>query len=163
MPSILEPLVTFWQVLIVPAQAATFGYMQESSIKSSFSERLNELCDEHGLPPKGKGRQVAVAKMFNLSQKGARKWLEGEGLPTLERTIEIASRFGVQTEWLLTGRGDKYITETGESMLASLPPDIRIETANYIGYRINDILQGERLARYLRWIDSLKRPPGGES
>lgn len=133
--------------------------MQESSVKGSFAERLNELCDEHGLPPKGRGRQVAVAKMFDLSQKGARKWLEGEGLPTLENSIEIARRFGVQTEWLLTGRGDKYVTETGESLLESLPPDVKIETANYIGYRISDMFTGDKLARYLRWLDSMKKPP----
>lgn len=136
--------------------------MQESRVKRLFAERLNELCDEHKLPPKGKGRQVEVARMFDVSQKGARKWLEGEGLPTLEKTIEIAQRFGVQTEWLLSGRGDKYVTETGEGLLGALPPDVRIETANYIGYRISGIFSGDKLARYLRWLDDVKnRPPGG--
>lgn len=137
--------------------------MQESRVKGSFAGRLNELCDDHGLPPKGKGRQVDVARMFDVSQKGARKWLEGEGLPTLEKTIEIAQRFGVQTEWLLTGRGDKFITETGDGLLGSLPPDVRIETANYIGYRISDMFTGDKLARYMRWLDSMKKhPPGGD-
>jgi transcriptional regulator with XRE-family HTH domain len=74
------------------------------SIKRAFSDRLNQLCDKAQIPPKGKNRQTIVAKRFGVSQKGARKWLEGEGLPTLEKAIEIAEEFGVAVTWLLQGR-----------------------------------------------------------
>lgn len=43
--------------------------------------------------------------MFRVSQKGARKWLEGEALPRLSRIPQIAGKCGVNGEWLLTGQG----------------------------------------------------------
>ncbi len=74
-----------------------------------FAVRLNALCDEAGIPPKGENRQKEVGDLFGVSQKGARKWLEGIGLPVLARATEIAIHFNVGVEWLLTGRGDKRI------------------------------------------------------
>lgn len=59
------------------------------------------------IPPKDHGRQVTLAKIFGVSQKGARKWLEGEGFPTTETAIKIATWAGVQFEWLMTGRMPK--------------------------------------------------------
>lgn len=78
-------------------------------IKRGFSQRLNEICDDAGIPPKGQNRQTEVGRIFDVSQKAARKWLEGLGLPALARIAEIASHFDVQAEWLLTGRGDKKL------------------------------------------------------
>jgi len=77
--------------------------------KAAFSDRLNELCDEDGIPPKGKNRQKLVGERFSVSQKGARKWLEGEGFPDMEKCLEIAEEFNVTVEWLLTGRGPKRV------------------------------------------------------
>ena len=73
----------------------------------SFANRLNEICDDMGIPPKGKNRQAEFAKLMHVSQKGARKWLEGEGMPTMHRCIQIAIWAGVAVEWLITGRGEK--------------------------------------------------------
>ena len=69
-----------------------------------FAKRLNVACDQKGVPPKGKGRQTAVAKLFDVSQKGARKWLEGEAMPSLWRIRNIALILDVSGEWLLTER-----------------------------------------------------------
>lgn len=44
---------------------------------------------------------------FNVSQKAARKWLEGEGFPKTERILQIARKLGASENWLLNG------TETG--------------------------------------------------
>ena len=65
--------------------------------------------DRAGVPPKGKGRQVIVGKMFGVSQKGARKWLEGEAIPDTKRIPEIAKKLGVRGEWLLTGMGSMTV------------------------------------------------------
>lgn len=101
----------------------TIGYMGKASrkptpggrngvdIKSAFSARLNELCDENGIPPKGKNRQKTVGSRFSVSQEGARKWLEGEGLPQFEKCIEIAVDFKVCLDWLMTGRGPKRVAQ----------------------------------------------------
>jgi transcriptional regulator with XRE-family HTH domain len=72
-----------------------------------FSARLNEALDLAGAPPKHHGRQRYVAKLFKVSQKGARKWLEGEAFPALWRIKEIAQELNVRAEWLLTGQGPK--------------------------------------------------------
>lgn len=69
----------------------------------AFSGRLNRALDEYGVPPKGKGRQGAVAKLFQVSQKGARKWLEAEGMPDTKKLPGICEELGVRLEWLLRG------------------------------------------------------------
>lgn len=78
--------------------------------RSQFSKRLNELCDEKGLPPKGQGRQLAVARLFGVSQKGARKWLEGEAMPETSRMPKFTAIFDCNIDWLLAGRGAKRDT-----------------------------------------------------
>lgn len=70
-----------------------------------FSERLNKALDRAGVPRKGKGRNVEVAKMFNVSPASSRKWLEAVGFPEMEKTLEITRALNVPAEWLLTGKG----------------------------------------------------------
>ncbi len=70
-----------------------------------FNQALDELPAGQRPPRKGAGRQSFVARMFHISQKGARKWLEGEAMPRLSRIPQIAGKCGVNGEWLLTGQG----------------------------------------------------------
>ncbi|MFT4048001.1 MAG: hypothetical protein QM661_15100 [Solimonas sp.] len=83
-----------------------------------FNQALDELPARQRPPHKGAGRQNFVAQMFHISQKGARKWLEGEAMPRLSRIPQIATRCGVNGEWLLTGQGpmrpDESTAGTGE-------------------------------------------------
>ncbi|MBG0879392.1 helix-turn-helix transcriptional regulator [Burkholderia sp. 9775_39] len=72
--------------------------------RQAFSERLNKVLDERKTPPKGAGRQIALANEWGVSQKGARKWLEGEAIPELTRLISMATKYAVSFEWLATGR-----------------------------------------------------------
>lgn len=77
--------------------------------KQAFSDRFNQLLDAVRFSPKGRGRQTELAKLFSVSQKGARKWLEGEAIPQVTRAAEIASHFGASYEWLMTGRGEMFL------------------------------------------------------
>ena len=43
--------------------------------------------------------------MFGVSQKGARKWLEGEAIPATARLGGIATKLSVNFEWLMSGTG----------------------------------------------------------
>lgn len=81
--------------------------MDTPDAKEAFSARMNEICDDMKVPPKDQGRQTKVGAIFKVSQKGARKWLEGEGFPGIEKAAEIAKWAGVNFEWLMTGRGLK--------------------------------------------------------
>jgi len=85
--------------------------MEKDVIKQAFSARLNEALDENQAPPKGKNRQGYVGKLFGLSQRGARKWLEGEGMPSMAQAVLVAKELGVAFEWLMTGQGNKYVPE----------------------------------------------------
>lgn len=95
--------------------------MDQPDIKAEFALRLNEVCDDKKLPAKYAGRQSALAALFNVSQKGARKWLEGESMPTMDTSIKIAIWGEVSIEWLLTGRGRK---ELNLSKKTGIPSDI---------------------------------------
>lgn len=63
------------------------------------------------VPPKGKARQTHVAKIFGVSQKGARKWLEAEGYPSTAMGKRIARWGGVTFDWLMTGDGPRTYGE----------------------------------------------------
>lgn len=96
----------FCQELIVTKQTVKVEPMVTINNKQVFSDRLNAILDLAHIPEKGKGRQGSLAKIFNVSDKGARKWIEGESIPSLERLIDIVKVFkntGVTIEWLLTG------------------------------------------------------------
>lgn len=75
-------------------------------VRQAFSAKLNALLDYVGFPKKGDGRQKALANDFGVSQKGARKWLEAESLPTTARLGKIVKKYektGVTTDWFLSG------------------------------------------------------------
>ena len=75
--------------------------------KQAFAARLNEALNDIRFPAKGAGRQGGLGAKMGVSQKGARKWLEGESIPETSRMFELARWLGVNFEWLATGRGDK--------------------------------------------------------
>lgn len=88
-----------------------------SSMKDAplaFSERLAEICHDHGLKPHG--RQAALVRIFKsreveVTQPAVKKWFDGEAIPETEKWIELAQWAGVCFEWLMTGRGPKRIDE----------------------------------------------------
>lgn len=79
--------------------------MAQYEEKAAFAKRLNQALDLYGVPPKGKGRQVTVGKMFGVSQKAANKWLEAISLPDTMRIATIAEKLKVNVEWLTYGTG----------------------------------------------------------
>lgn len=106
----IQPEAISLQQLKVARLNATIGCMETDQQKAAFAARLNAICDDNNIPPKGKGRQTSLSKMFKLSQNAVLKWLEGEGYPSLDMAQQIATWSGVHLEWLLTGRGPKDIT-----------------------------------------------------
>ncbi len=114
----IEPFVTSSQELIVTCHFADNSNLQLRANKPmieneklEFSKRLNEALDGLGVPPKHQGRQQALVDLLkpdlDVSQKGARKWLEGEGFPGMENAVILAKKVDISVEWLLTGRGPK--------------------------------------------------------
>lgn len=129
--------------------------------KQSFALRLNELCADAGIG--SRGRQTALAKLFQVTPNAARKWLLGLGLPELDVAIRLAKWGDVNVEWLLTGRGPK----TGDKVptRALVVDEImrrgdaaeRRELVNFHRYRIEHSetpLAEEEKARYLAALQS---------
>lgn len=106
---ILEPSVTENQELIVPNPVDTISSMEKNEDLIAFSMRVHEICDDMKLPKHG--RQSDLAKVFGVSQKGARKWLEAESFPRWEHIISITKWANVTIEWLMSGRGVKHLEE----------------------------------------------------
>lgn len=101
---------------MVNAAPHTIGYMSKLTEKEKFASRLHELCDDNGLPPKGKGRQQALKDHYKstlkISQVTAFKWLNGKAIPEMDKCIFIAKDWKVNFEWLMSGRGVKAYQET---------------------------------------------------
>ncbi|MFJ9531238.1 hypothetical protein [Herbaspirillum sp. NPDC101396] len=105
---ILEPTVTKCRELIVPSAVRTIGSMTDSTLLNEFARRMNEICGDMQLPERG--RQTALGQIFKVSQKGARKWLEGEAFPRWEHIVAITEWADVTVDWLVAGRGPKRLT-----------------------------------------------------
>lgn len=146
----LEPIVTSGQELRVPRRPPILDNVVNEREKIEFADRLNTICDERGIPPKGQARQVTLAKILQVSQKGARKWLEGEGFPSTARAIEIARWGRVSYEWLMTGRGNKYPTT-----------EVKERTAQAL--QIFDTLPDARAAEAVRILAILAGTEGADS
>lgn len=115
------------QALTVTAQSNTVGRMvtnDSREVRLAFSRRLNEALDDMGLPPKHQGRQTQAATLFKITQKGVRKWLEGEAIPSTDRWPDVAAKAKVNINWLFFGQGAKRGSEHGLS-----PAAIKIASA----------------------------------
>lgn len=126
---ILEPEVTLRQAPQVTFHFPNMGPMvttgPEYKDRVAFAQRLNQALDEAGFPPKNSGRQTKAAKLWGLSQKGARKWLEAEAMPDTHRVPMIVRKLNglapdlppIREEWLLFGRGPMRETSTREESI----------------------------------------------
>lgn len=110
MKTIIQPLVVNSQQLIVAHESNIIGEMSSNEEKILFSKRLNDLCEEKGLPLHG--RQSIIRDHFiglgiRMSQESVRKWLTAESIPRHENKIILCKYFNILYEWLSTGEGDK--------------------------------------------------------
>jgi len=86
-------------------------------IKEDFAKRINEAMDLKGYPMRGRAR--VLSKEFDVSDKGAGKWLKGEAIPETSKLPLLASFLGVSTEWLMTGSGSP-IKDNGSIQIAPI-------------------------------------------
>lgn len=104
---------------------------------SEFWVRLRDALHERGHP----STQMGVARMLKMSQGSVQRWVRGQGLPTLETTVELAAKAGVCVEWLLTARGPKHPVEdkspAGElaAIFSILTPEAQQEVLKFARYQ----------------------------
>lgn len=110
------------QELTVPHGSGTLSSMSAESrttedFRRTFSRRLNDALDKVGIPPKNEGRQTRLAKLLKqetgrpISQKGVRKWLEGEAMPTEGNRQALVRICRVNYQWLFGGEDESPVPQ----------------------------------------------------
>ena len=74
---------------------------ERNAIFEVFRQNFNAALDNAGLPKLHYGRQLEVAKSFNISPSAARKWVMGECIPDWENLILIADKLNISVDALL--------------------------------------------------------------
>jgi transcriptional regulator with XRE-family HTH domain len=74
-------------------------------IYAAFAKRLEQICDEKGLPQRG--RQAELARMCSIKPSSVNKWFSAVSLPDPENLLKIADWAGTTVDWLVYGRGSR--------------------------------------------------------
>lgn len=82
---------------------------QTDLVKQEFAKRLHQAMDEALYPIRGRAR--ILSREFNISDKGAGKWLNGDAIPETSKIPLIAHFLKVNSEWLLSGNGSMNSVE----------------------------------------------------
>ena len=69
--------------------------------QQQFTLRLNEACNQAGIPQRGRSAYLQKILPFKISTAGIRKWLVGEAVPDTKKLSDIASLLEVSVEHLL--------------------------------------------------------------
>ncbi len=96
--------------------------MNSSQERLEFSGRLQQALRNADHPPNS---PTQLAREFNLRFSGhpvtvhaARKWLQGESIPTQEKLRALASWLDVPADWLRFGNVDSPRGKSGSSLSA---------------------------------------------
>ena len=83
--------------------------MAKLEIDSEFAERFLSLVESKGW---SKLSRVKLGKMLGVSSTCAHFYMRGERLPAIDQARQLCKLFdGICIEWLLTGLGNKYVSE----------------------------------------------------
>ena len=74
---------------------------QVDKIKEEFAIRLQQAMDSKNYPLRGRAR--ILSKEFDISDKAASKWLNGEAIPETSKIPILARFLDTTSEWLLSG------------------------------------------------------------
>lgn len=82
--------------------------------KQLFIDRLDEVVKLLGYPKHG--RQTQIAKRYKLSQPSVGQWFDGSSMPSYEIALDLCRRAMVGYEWLMSGRGEKFVMPNFEEL-----------------------------------------------
>jgi transcriptional regulator with XRE-family HTH domain len=77
-------------------------FWMSQDIYAGFARRLVQLCDEKGLPERG--RQAELARVCGCKPSSANKWFNAISLPDAANLLTIADWGRSTVDWLLSGR-----------------------------------------------------------
>lgn len=86
---------------------------QKQQIKQNlqFTERFIEAC--------GTSEAAKIQRLLNITYQTAKNYLHGR-LPKSDKLISISDRTSCSIDWLLTGRGKKFV-DAGQPLDTTLP------------------------------------------
>lgn len=160
MTSSIAPKVRLCRAPKVTRPVSTLPVVK-NEVTAAFAARLAQLCDEKGLPVRG--RQTLLGKAMQVTPNAARKWLVGEGLPELDMAVRLAKWGGVDVLWLLQGNGPKRTPFDVKALvldeaLHALPKDAAHQALEYLRYTLERSMPPtakEQVARYSVMIDAM--------
>ncbi|EXB27804.1 hypothetical protein J537_1040 [Acinetobacter baumannii 1437282] len=95
---------------------------QVDKVKDEFAKRLHKAMDMAGYPVRGRAR--ILSQKFQISDKGAGKWLNGEAIPETSKIPLLSVFLGISSEWLLTGLGEMTIQNTDKTFVDTKAPKV---------------------------------------
>lgn len=78
------------------------GKTSKDDVRQAFAERFRRALAEMGYSA---NEQKLIGKLFGVSGQAARKWAEGQAMPTPSRMPQVAQILGVRRAWLQDGEG----------------------------------------------------------
>jgi len=69
--------------------------------------RILELIEEQGIKP------IDLVNAIKINKSAITEWKQGKSKPGTDAVIKIAEYFSVTTDWILTGKGPKYVSAGG--------------------------------------------------
>lgn len=97
---------------------------QIDSVKQEFAQRLHKAMDAVGYPARGRAR--ILSREFNISDKGAGKWLNGDAIPETSKIPLLSKFLKVNSEWLLSGTGSMSQAIQQDELIKNLDSNIDI-------------------------------------
>jgi len=80
--------------------------LMSQEIYAGFAKRLIQLCEEKGLPERG--RQAELARVCHCKNSSANKWFNAVSLPDAANLLVIAEWGKTSVDWLLSGKGPAH-------------------------------------------------------
>lgn len=91
------------------------------SVAAEFSARLNGALDRKGWPQRGRASKLRALLPFDITEKGVKKWLDGQSIPEMGRLPALAHACGESVGFLLgDANGETCATDHRQNNLRSL-------------------------------------------
>lgn len=124
----------------------------------NIGDRLDGLMQAHPLY-RGRG-QSALARNTGVPQPTINRILGNKSVPEMATVVKLAEAFGITCEWLLTGRGPKFIADIGSATQnvsiphSGLPEEsARQEFPDDVGKALQSVLTAFRTGADIRSAD----------
>lgn len=124
-----------------------------ASEREKFATRLNQALDKAGLPNTGQRRQLALARLLDVSVIHVGRWLSGKDFPRTSQLVRLAQYLGVRSNWLLSGVGERYARQHDPLPLGGSAAEVAVAEPSGARYEVvGSMLSKEAFEIALAWM-----------